>query len=154
MRSPTVQSLNMSRIVSLFDSAVHALTLSCSILLIGTILYALGQALYNIFLHPLRSYPGPFLWRASTLPSEYYVLTGGQLGKIAALHQRYGPEVRIGPNHISFSAGKAFREILAHTPGQPEFAKIAQASPPNGAPNILNANKEEYVLASVITTHY
>jgi hypothetical protein len=39
------------------------------ILLIGSVvLYALGEAFYNLFLHPLANVPGPFYCRVSKIP--------------------------------------------------------------------------------------
>ncbi|KAL1638492.1 hypothetical protein SLS56_000301 [Neofusicoccum ribis] len=56
-----------------------------------TILYLLARILYNIHLHPLRSYPGPALWAATRLPWHHASLRGDLAWTLLSLHQRHGP---------------------------------------------------------------
>ena len=51
----------------------------------------------------LRSLPGPFLASISNIPRVYTCYAGKQMLNHIALHRKYGPLVRIGPNHVSFS---------------------------------------------------
>ncbi|KAF4212934.1 hypothetical protein CNMCM8980_000486 [Aspergillus fumigatiaffinis] len=55
--------------------------------------------IYRLFLHPLRSFPGPLLARVSGLwyinPKHKAYLT------LQALHNQYGPIVRTGPSDLS-----------------------------------------------------
>jgi hypothetical protein len=62
--------------------------------------YITFDAIYNLFLHPLRSFPGPFLGRASNLYAFFYTLSGNQEEAEYALHILYGPFVRCQPNQI------------------------------------------------------
>ncbi|KAF1967976.1 cytochrome P450 ClCP1 [Bimuria novae-zelandiae CBS 107.79] len=46
---------------------------------------------YNLFLHPLSSYPGPFLWRALRLPYVIRALQSHLAYDMLELHKRYRP---------------------------------------------------------------
>lgn len=54
--------------------------------------YRLCKAAYNIFLHPLRSIPGPKLAAASYLPEFYYdvICVGRYTAEIRKMHEIYG----------------------------------------------------------------
>ena len=66
---------------------------------------------YKLWLHPLSNVPGPKLAAASNIWLARHVQNGTvfQLGK--ALHKRYGPAVRVGPNEVWFDSKPAFRAI-------------------------------------------
>ncbi|EXJ66251.1 uncharacterized protein A1O5_10403 [Cladophialophora psammophila CBS 110553] len=74
-------------------------------------LYVFLTILYNLFFHPLRRYPGPFLARISWLWSRIRNFHGCKSERIHAAHERYGPIVRIGPNELSFANPAAVRDI-------------------------------------------
>jgi cytochrome P450 len=40
-----------------------------------------------------------------------------------ALHDRYGPVLRVGPNELSFNSPQAFQDIYKTRPGRPQYAK-------------------------------
>lgn len=71
----------------------------------------IGKLLYNLYLHPLRSYPGPFLARATRLYHIYYDLKGVSHLKIKELHDQYGEVVRIAPNELSYNTSQAWKDI-------------------------------------------
>ncbi|KAK7982106.1 Cytochrome P450 monooxygenase alt3 [Apiospora saccharicola] len=86
-------------------------------------IYLLGRVLYNIFLHPLRAYPGPKVWAASRLPWIITSLRGDLAWSLLALHERYGPVVRIAPDELSYTgAGDAWKKIYGRR-GPDEFVK-------------------------------
>ncbi len=134
----------MLQTTAFLESNRPLLTLSVSALILLPVLYALSRAFFNIFLHPLRSYPGPFLWRVSQLPVDYHTFNGTIHREIARIHKRYGPEVRIAPGELSFTQAQAFKDILAHSPGKPEFGKAPVTLPPNGIASILQADKDPH----------
>ncbi|KAI0395986.1 isotrichodermin C-15 hydroxylase [Xylariaceae sp. FL0594] len=119
---------------------------------------ALGTALvwqaftvvYNLFFHPLRKYPGPLLQRASGIPWALQHATGVQAHRTQKLHERYGAVVRIGPNHLSFTDAKAWKDIYGHRVGNDlhanemakseTFVKSIRAIPTS----IINADREEH----------
>jgi len=71
----------------------------------------LGNVLYNIYLHPLCSYPGPWYTRASVLPFAYWLATGELTNVARWIHDQYGDSVRIAPNKLSFIQSQAWQEI-------------------------------------------
>lgn len=84
----------------------------------------IGLALYNTFLHPLRSFPGPRIHAATKLAMAYYNVVGTLPFHIKSLHDRYGPVVRIAPNELAFCSPQAWKDIYSHrTAGQAEFSK-------------------------------
>lgn len=53
----------------------------------------------------LRKIPGPFLASISNLDRLWSCFGGQQMNYHLKLHDKYGPLVRIGPKHVSFSDG-------------------------------------------------
>lgn len=101
--------------------------------------------LYNLTLHPLRSYPGPILWRAYRLPLTLAWLRGTYVFDVTALHVRYGPIIRVGPNQLSYTTSAALKTIYGHhhvgMEGFSEFEKdpVEYMEAPNGVHSILSA---------------
>ena len=77
----------------------------------------LGRALYNLFLHPLRRFPGHPLWRAFDAPYAYHHFHGRLPPKVLELHNRYGPIVRIAPGQLAFLDPQAWKDIYGHRVG-------------------------------------
>ncbi|KAI0889737.1 cytochrome P450 ClCP1 [Annulohypoxylon maeteangense] len=112
-----------------------------------TVAFVIGKAFYNIFLHPLRSYPGPFLWRVFPI-ARYARLAHGDLPfYMKELHAKYGPVVRITPNELAFCDPQAWKDIYGHrSGGAPELPKYeyfyrAVDNIPRG---IINAFRDEH----------
>ena len=83
----------------------------------------LAYAIYNAFVHPLRRYPGPLLWRSFRFP--YVISTQrGELHKhLKDFHTRYGPIVRCAPNELSYADAAAWKDIYASRPGHLPFQR-------------------------------
>ncbi|KAK1220916.1 hypothetical protein PQX77_016295 [Marasmius sp. AFHP31] len=65
---------------------------------------AFGVALFIAYLrprHPLSDIPGPFLARYTDLWQVYYARIGRRHMAVHEAHKKYGPLVRIAPNHLS-----------------------------------------------------
>ncbi|KAK8090591.1 Cytochrome P450 monooxygenase alt3 [Apiospora phragmitis] len=125
-------------------------SLSATRLIAGSLalltLYLVGRALYNIFLHPLRSYPGPKLWAASRLPWVLASLRGELAWSLLALHEQYGPVVRIAPDELSYTGtGDAWREIYGRR-GADECPKCLDGRAIAG-PNIRTAAADGIISA-------
>lgn len=75
--------------------------------------------IYNLFLHPLRDYPGPGLARISGLWKFIGNLQGRKAHRIHQAHLAYGPVVRTAPNELDFSDPRAVKDIY----GSSAFAK-------------------------------
>jgi hypothetical protein len=73
----------------------------------------LPLALNNLVRSPLRHIPGPLYTRLSNLWLYTVTFFGWRTSSVHGLHIRYGPVVRIAPNHLSFATSVAFRDILA-----------------------------------------
>ncbi|KAI1738672.1 isotrichodermin C-15 hydroxylase [Xylaria scruposa] len=82
--------------------------------LIGTAsFYILYRGIYNVFYHPLRSYPGPWLWSASRLPYTISIFRGDATHRVKSLHDKYGQVVRIAPDSLSYTTGRAWKDVYA-----------------------------------------
>ncbi|KAK2000869.1 isotrichodermin C-15 hydroxylase [Colletotrichum falcatum] len=105
---------------------------------------------YNLFLHPLRRFPGPMLQRASPLILAWQHAFGHQATHTQRLHDRYGSVVRIGPNHLSFTNADAWKEIYGFQIGKDlkdnELTKshLFYHTVEDLPTNILNADREEH----------
>jgi len=83
-----------------------------TLLVIG--LCAIAKALYNIFFHPLRSYPGPWLAKASIIESQRQSLRGYSHLWLQSLHEKYGPVVRFAPSMLSYIDPNSWKEVYGH----------------------------------------
>ncbi|KAL3300186.1 Cytochrome P450 [Colletotrichum asianum] len=72
--------------------------------LLCTVLYATYHVIYNVFLHPLAAFPGPFWARASLVRPR----------QTTALLR---PVVRISPNELSFASVQSWKDIYGHAVG-------------------------------------
>ncbi|KAL2065505.1 hypothetical protein VTL71DRAFT_3175 [Oculimacula yallundae] len=84
-------------------SFVHA---SGALLLLVVLSY-----LFSAFVTPLRKIPGPFLARFTGLYRLSMVSKGDAPLNYRAIHRKYGPIVRVGPNHVSISDPNMIPEI-------------------------------------------
>ncbi|KAI0481367.1 putative cytochrome P450 monooxygenase [Xylariaceae sp. FL0804] len=111
--------------------------------------YYVAWAVYALFLHPLREYPGPLLHRVSVLPKQFYMLRGDSPFHVAALHARYGPVVRIGPEELAISTPRAWRDIYGHRGGSSSLGEIPKADRfyrllRHMLPTIVNADRDDH----------
>ncbi|KAK7513101.1 isotrichodermin C-15 hydroxylase [Phyllosticta citriasiana] len=113
-----------------------------------SILYHVSIAIYNIYFHPLRKFPGPKLFAASRIPYAIALSQGKILQVVNDAHERYGEVVRVAPNELSFIAGEtAWQEIYGFRGGKKEeFGKDLQYFPKavNGVRSILSANRQDH----------
>ncbi|KAI1372287.1 cytochrome P450 [Hypoxylon crocopeplum] len=110
------------------------------------VLAVFGRVFYNLFLHPLRNFPGPIAARATVLWSARKTLSGDLPQTIKKLHDKYGPVVRIAPDELSFIESQAWKDIYGHH-GSYEMAKYPKFYRPLGrhAPDtIISAEREEH----------
>ncbi|KAI1387748.1 cytochrome P450 [Hypoxylon trugodes] len=91
-------------------------------LVLGTTITFALNVFYNIFLHPLRNYPGPLASRATGLWRAHKLLSGHLPQIVKQLHDEYGPVIRIAPNELSFIDSEAWKDIYGHH-GSYEMAK-------------------------------
>lgn len=60
---------------------------------------------------PLRKIPGPWYAGFTDLVLKKHVVTGQRIHYIHALHEKYGPIVRIAPTEIDVSEPEAYKQI-------------------------------------------
>ena len=82
-------------------------------------IYSLWGIIYNVWLHPLTEFPGPKMLAATGLIDAVIAVQGRAATNLKALHQKYGPVVRIAPGKLSFAAPSAWKKIY----GQYGFPK-------------------------------
>ncbi|KAJ5864249.1 uncharacterized protein N7529_006165 [Penicillium soppii] len=116
--------------------SVHPYTAAACLPLVY-LTYSIIKAFYS----PLYAFPGPILWSISRIPSNLSVLRGKNHTDILALHDRYGPVVRIGPNELAFNTPQAFRDIYGARAGGGCFPKDRShyEPPANGVDHLVCA---------------
>lgn len=93
-------------------------------LVASPVIYYSIMAVYNIYFHPLRKYPGPTSWIATPFYYAMLQLRGTCPQNTAKMHRKYGPIVRISANELSFTYPGAWKDIFGHRKAdQPEMKK-------------------------------
>ncbi|KAE9964642.1 hypothetical protein EG328_010294 [Venturia inaequalis] len=110
------------------------------------IVHTTARIIYNIFLHPLRSFPGPKSWAATALPAVFAQVRGTEVYDVLKLHELYGPVVRTAPNELSYANSIVYKDVFSHRQGHAEFGKSSRTvvTPPNGVHGILTANRADH----------
>ncbi|KAF2493649.1 cytochrome P450 [Lophium mytilinum] len=86
--------------------------------------YYISAGLYNITFHPLAKYPGPKSYAFTRLTWSIDVLSGKSCFRLAALHNKYGDTVRIGPNELSYTNSRVWKDVFGSQPGgKPQMQK-------------------------------
>ncbi|KIA75979.1 cytochrome P450 [Aspergillus ustus] len=98
---------------------------TCYPALFGLIIaYTIGQAVYNLYFHPLAHFPGPFLARASLLWRFYHTLSGRSHRALQHQHSIHGPVFRVSPNELTFASVQSWKDIYGPpAPGKPHVTK-------------------------------
>ncbi|KAI1651881.1 cytochrome P450 [Daldinia loculata] len=93
-----------------------------------SLLVYLANVVYNLFFHPLANIPGPFLARASQIPSWYHANRGDRHVWLWQQFQIYGDKIRPEPNAVLFNNPAAYADIygLKSNVRRSEFYKDAQ----------------------------
>jgi hypothetical protein len=81
--------------------------------LLGLIVLGLAVAyvVYQTFIHPLSKFPGPPIASLTNWWKIYHTYRLDLHEAVLALHHRYGPVVRIGPNDLHFWEPEAITAI-------------------------------------------
>ncbi|KAF2691455.1 cytochrome P450 [Lentithecium fluviatile CBS 122367] len=113
-----------------------------------TCFYVLGIVIYRLWFHPLAKYPGPFLNRVSQIPAIYAVLIGRLPMHTKAIHDAYGPIVRVSPNELSFNTPQAWDDIYGLRPGKVNLSKdpihVGAVDPVPGVSTISMSDNETH----------
>jgi hypothetical protein len=85
-------------------------------IVIFALVWTISNIVYNLYFHPLSSYPGPFLGRAFNVYISILEMRGTQHTEVKKWHDTYGEVVRIAPNTLSYNSGQAWEEICGKPP--------------------------------------
>lgn len=87
-----------------------------TVTLFGLLLYIPLLAYYRLYLHPIAKFPGPKLAAFTRYYEAYYdVFRGGQYTfKIAEMHRKYGPIIRISPHELHISDPAFYKQLYSH----------------------------------------
>ncbi|KAK7973454.1 hypothetical protein PG988_007588 [Apiospora saccharicola] len=79
-------------------------------------LYVLTLVFYRLYLHPLAGFPGPRLAAVTRYFEAYYdvVCNGQYTFKIAEMHKKYGPIIRISPHELHISDPSFYEKLYNH----------------------------------------
>lgn len=88
-----------------------------TLVLSSILLLSISHILYRTYTDPLQAIPGPLLCRFTPLWAWYHSFLGDESRQIQALHEKYGPVIRIGPNDVVISDGEALAPIYSEKGG-------------------------------------
>ncbi|KAI0444175.1 putative cytochrome P450 monooxygenase [Xylaria telfairii] len=108
------------------------------------ILLIVFRLIYNLFLHPLRSFPGPWYATSSIAWHAYHAWAGTQHEAIHALHLKYGAVVRIAPDELSFVEAEAWKDIYGRRPEFPKDVSQTHADDPEHAHLVVLVDPEKH----------
>jgi hypothetical protein len=83
-------------------------------LLALVVIHATATILYNLFLSPLRAIPGPWWYAATPFPRLWLYFSGREPWCVKAMHEHYGPVVRLAPTEVSFIDEQAWKDIYGY----------------------------------------
>lgn len=95
-------------------NSVAGAYLSISNLLLFITTYLALETLYNVFFHPLRKIPGPFVAKFSQSWRNHKYLRGTWHNDCLESHAKYGNVVRIAPNEVSFVDEVGLKSMYGH----------------------------------------
>ncbi|RYO79135.1 hypothetical protein DL764_010045 [Monosporascus ibericus] len=109
-------------------------------------LYIVWTILYSLFLHRLRSFPGPRIPAVTRIPFWIASLRGNQVRWLHSLHRKHGPVVRFGPSDLSYTGAQAWKDIYGYRKGKKENFKDPKFYPPpeSGTPSLSTLNVQEH----------
>ncbi|ORY67304.1 cytochrome P450 [Pseudomassariella vexata] len=108
---------------------------------VGRIVY---NIIYNLFISPLKAFPGPLLYRISSLPLDIISIKGVAHHKLRELHDKYGPIVRIRPYELSYITSAPWKDVYGFRPGHEEFFKAERLICPGQVLGILDAPRDDH----------
>ncbi|KAI3398516.1 hypothetical protein diail_9040 [Diaporthe ilicicola] len=119
--------------------------------LAALVIFSALRCVYNVFLHPIRNFPGPLANRASGLPNVFSMLRGRWTVELLPLVEKYGPVVRIRPDELLFTDPDAWKDIYSHHNGAvikgEEFSKSPDFYQTQGVtPSLLGESRDNHAL--------
>ena len=110
--------------------------------------YFLAYALYNVYLHPLSTFPGPKSWIAFPILRHIAAARGLLDDRIREFHAQYGEVVRYTSLEVSFITTDAWKDIYgrSHTLQKWTFPQLPGEAGKKQEmdPSILTANDADH----------
>ncbi|KAF9882844.1 hypothetical protein FE257_004956 [Aspergillus nanangensis] len=106
----------------------------------AVLLYNTLNAIWGLYLHPLRRIPGPKSWIVFSVLEHISAIRGQRDADLRRFHAQYGPVVRFGWNNVSFITVEGWKEIYGH--GHSQLPKVLSSF--NDGRNIISANDEDH----------
>lgn len=103
------------------------------------IVQQLYGAIYNLYFHPLASFPGPKLWIAFPVLRYIFQCQGTFDQRMVKYHHYFGDVVRFDDCTLSFATAQAWKEIYGYGHGQHQWPKL-EFRPPGATDHILFSN--------------
>ncbi|KAF1988775.1 cytochrome P450 [Aulographum hederae CBS 113979] len=110
------------------------------------------MAVYNVYFHPLRKFPGPLFGAATIYYASWYTYWGTILKLEERLHKQYGEVVRIAPNQLSFINETAWKDIFMSRPQMQKHSRFGSA-PVDGAYHLINAPDDIHARQRRLMSH-
>ncbi|CAG8975159.1 hypothetical protein HYALB_00004458 [Hymenoscyphus albidus] len=82
--------------------------------------YFFANVIYNLYLHPLAHFPGPFLARSTLLWRAWHTMGGKWHFVSRKVHDKYGDIVRVSPNELSCGSLESWKEIYGQPANSPK----------------------------------
>ncbi|KAK4222656.1 putative cytochrome P450 E-class, group I [Podospora fimiseda] len=103
--------------------------LSWQSIVVTVALYFFTLAFYRLYLHPLAKFPGPKLAAITRYYEAYYdIIKNGQyIFRIAEMHKKYGPIVRISPYELHINDPFYFEKLYRHEGRWNKYAWAVEA---------------------------
>lgn len=109
------------------------------------VFWRLSIIVYRLTLHPLAKYPGPKLYAATNLPFQWGVNVAGTFVRESLdLHRKYGPIVRIAPDHLAVDGAIGWPQIFQHRPGKAEWLKQPGWYFPGDTQSLIGGDHENH----------
>lgn len=93
--------------------------------------------IFNLYLHPLCTYPGPFLATVSRIPYATAYVQGRLHIYVRDLHNQYGDVVRIAPDELSYTEEHAWKDIYSHSRNFPKDMRFYNSSKKKAASVVI-----------------
>ncbi|QSZ32316.1 hypothetical protein DSL72_001890 [Monilinia vaccinii-corymbosi] len=133
----------MLALESLQRLGVPSISLWIGFILVALLAYPAYFAIYNLYFHPLRNFPGPLLARSSYFWYAKNWIGGKWPHAVSDLHEKYGQVVRIAPDELAFSSAQSWRDIYGHSvKGKKYFRKTDWYAGVGDLPNSISTEPD------------
>lgn len=118
-------------------------------------MYIASTVIYNVYIHPLSKYPGPWLNAAFRFPNIYMNCMGVLPPTTKALHEKYGAIVRIAPDELSYTDPEAWKEIYGFRKDKTQLPKdhAVLPLPEDNYTSIIASNDADHARMRRLLSH-